>query len=187
MLRKTTLLTLVGLAILLAGCKKNFSSPEPAIAVPTAPLYYTQFSLFEEKNNFRTTNYRKGILIPINTEVSLVSINAKEATLRLVSSGLQLTIENVPKHTNDDMQTAFNKIVSPNKVDLSHFSAAERESIMVGKAIKGMSKKAVIAAIGYPPTTETPSIDANDWTYWAHRYDRFVVHFKDGKVDNIVD
>lgn len=187
MFKKLMLLLLIGLVVTLQGCKKNFGSPEPAIAVPSASLYYTQFSLFQEKNNFRTTNYRKGILIPINTEVSLVSINAKEATLRTVATGEQWTIENVPKHTNDDMQTAFNKIVAPNKVDLSHFSAAERDSIMSGKVIKGMSRKAVIAAIGYPPVTETPSINSNDWTYWAHRFNRFVVHFKNDKVDNIVD
>ena len=188
MFKQSTLLILLGLASLLTGCKKDFTASEPAAAsVQPSQIYYTQFSLFQEKNNFRTTNYRKGILIPINTEVTLVSMDKDDAKLRIASTGEILNIENVQKHTNDTMPIAFSKIVSTGKVDLNQFSPAERESIIAGKAIKGMSKKAVIAAIGYPPITETPSLEGNAWTYWANRFNRFIVHFKNGKVENIVD
>lgn len=43
------------------------------------------------------------------------------------------------------------------------------------------------AAIVYPPITETASLESNDWTYWAHRFNRFIVHFKNDKVENIVN
>ncbi|MCK9606567.1 MAG: outer membrane protein assembly factor BamE [Methylomonas sp.] len=185
--RKTFLLTLLSLIVLLTGCKKELKPDQLAPGVQPGQVYYTQFSLFQEKNNFRTTNYRKGILIPINTAVSLQSIRADQAELRLVESGQPLSIENVPKHTVDDMQTAFKKIAGPNKVDLSQFSATEKDAILAGQVKKGMSRKAVLAAIGYPPQNETPSLNSNDWTYWSNRFNRFIVHFKNDKVDNIVD
>ena len=187
MSRKILFIIIMGLFSLLAGCKKNLNTDQAAASVNPAQIYYTQFSLFQEKNNYRTTNYRKGILIPINTAVTLQTMDANEAQLRLVDSGQTLTIENVPKHTGDDMPTAFKKIADLNKVDLKQFSVAERDAIMSGQVIKGMNRKAVIAAIGYPPITETATLGSNDWTYWAHRFNRFIVHFKNDKVENIVN
>jgi outer membrane protein assembly factor BamE (lipoprotein component of BamABCDE complex) len=105
----------------------------------------------------------------------------------VVETGQPLTIENVPKFTKDSMPIAFSKIARPNKVDLNQFTAAERESILAGQVKKGMSKNAVLAAIGYPPQHETPSLDGDAWTYWSNLFNRFIVNFKNGKVDNIVD
>jgi len=51
----------------------------------------------------------------------------------------------------------------------------------------GMSKKAVLAAIGYPPQHQTPSLNGDTWTYWSSRTNRFAVIFKQDKVDHIVD
>lgn len=191
MLKKLIIWIVLGLAsaMLTTGCKKqlNFGEPAPAVNIDSSQIYYTQFSLFQEKNNYRTTNYRKGILIPINTPVTLQAMNSKKAELRLVDSGQPLTIENVPKHTLDDMQTTFDKIVSPNKVNLRRFSAKERDAIMVGRVVKGMSRDAVIAAIGYPPQHQTPSLSVNDWTYWSNRFNRFIVHFRNDRVDSIVE
>lgn len=50
-----------------------------------------------------------------------------------------------------------------------------------------MRKEAVIAAIGYPPGTGTPSLEANEWRYWTSRFDTFIVRFKDGKVTEIIN
>jgi hypothetical protein len=172
---------------LLGACNRQIKSSDLPPGIQIGKTYYTQFSLLQEKDNFRTTNYRKGFLIPVNTRVSLVSIGSKMVELKLADSGQPLTIENVPKHTNEDMQTAFKKIVGPRKVDLSAFSVAEQESILAGQVKKGMGRKAVLVAIGYPPQIETPNLDSNDWTYWSSRFNKFIVHFKNGKVDNIVD
>jgi hypothetical protein len=188
MFNKNYILMLLCLAILAVGCKKELKPGEGAAAVvQPAQVYYTQFSLFQEQNKFRTTNYRKGQLIPINTPVALLSLNSDEAVLKLEASGQVITIENVPKFTKDEMPIAFSKIAGTSKVDLNQFTAAERESILAGQVKKDMSKKAVLAAIGYPPQHVTPSLDGDDWTYWSNLFNRFVVKFKNGKVDSIFE
>lgn len=48
-----------------------------------------------------------------------------------------------------------------------------------------MSKDAVIAALGYPPKHQTPTLKGNQWRYWRTLFKTFVVHFEDDKVDNI--
>jgi outer membrane protein assembly factor BamE (lipoprotein component of BamABCDE complex) len=173
--------------LLLSACSKQLKPNELPAGVQIGQVYYTQFSLFQEENKFRTTNYRKGILIPINTAVSLVSIDSDEVNLKLSTSGLPLRIENVQKFTKDDMPTAFLKIAGLKKVDLTRFAKIEQDNILVGRVIKGMSKKAVLAAIGYPPQHVTPSLEGNDWTYWSNLFNRFVIHFKNDKVEDIVD
>lgn len=187
MLKQSTLLILLGLATLLTGCKKDINTSAPAASVQPSQIYYTQFSLFEEKDNYRTTNYRKGILLPINTEVTLVAMDPDDAKLRVASTGQILNIENVPKFTIDSMPIAFSKIVSTGKVNLNQFTAAEREMILLGQVKPGMSKKATLAAIGYPPQHETPSTEGDRWTYWTNRFNKFIVVFKNGKVDSVVD
>lgn len=48
-----------------------------------------------------------------------------------------------------------------------------------------MSKQAVQVAIGYPPITRTPSLDANKWIYWNSRVRTFAVHFEGDRVVQI--
>ncbi len=188
MLRKASLFFAVLIPLLLGACNRQIKPTELAPGIQPGQLYYTQFNLFQENNNYRTTNYRKGGLIPINTPVYLVSIGSKKAELKLADGGQPLTLESVPKHTNnEDMQTAFKKTVAPTKVNLGVFSKLEQEGIQAAQAKKGMGKKAVIAAIGFPPQIETPNLDSNAWTYWSNRWNRFIVHFKNDKVEKIVD
>lgn len=185
MMKRLMLLVLAVLA--LAACAQKIPPNELALGISTGSLYYTQFSLFEEKNTFRTTNYRKGVLIPINTPATLISIDSKHIELRLVDTGQPLTIENVQKHTGDDVQQAFKKILGKTRADLSRFTQQEQQNIRNGQVAKGMGRKAVLAAIGYPPITETRSLQSNDWTYWSSRFDRFIVHFKHDRVEAITD
>lgn len=184
---KRNLGLLIALVMLLAtaGCAKQLKPSELVPGIEIGDTYYTQFSLFQEKNEFRTTNYRHGFLIPINTPATLLSINTKVAVVKLETTGQQLTIENVPKHTNEDIQQAFKKILGPRKVDLSRFTKDEQKNILNGEVKKGMSRNAVLAAIGYPPQHATPSLSSDEWMYWATRYDRFIVRFKGDRVAEV--
>ena len=60
--------------------KPTTKGPIPASAQKGAKLF-TQFSLFEEDGVHRTTNYRKGILIPVNTLFTLVEIDDEEIVI----------------------------------------------------------------------------------------------------------
>jgi hypothetical protein len=187
MLKKLVFLLFITGSLLLGACAKKLNTNELAIGIAPGGTYYTQYSFYQEKSRFRTTNYRRGILIPVNTPATLVSIDSKRIELKLNKTGETLTIENAQKHTNDDVQQAFKKILDKRAVNLNAFTAAEQKNIMAGQVGKGMSRKAVLVALGYPPVTATPSLQSNDWIYWASRYDRFIVRFKNDKVEAIVN
>jgi len=189
-MRKFALLVWVLVVSLgLGGCPKAFKGAEANLppGVALGDRFYTRYSFQYEKNRHRTTNYRRGPLVPINTEVELVSWGRKGFQIRLLPDGPVIQIENVQKYTGDTIEQAFHKMLARRPVDLSRFTPRERRFIKAGKVAVGMRKEAVIAAIGYPPVTATPTLDLNEWRYWASRFDTFIVRFRNGKVTAIVN
>lgn len=178
---------LLGFAVLaLSGCHKKLPDSTLPSNVKRGDYYYTQVTMQYEKGRFRTTNYRRGVLLPINTQVELIEITNKDILVEIMPDHRKLTIENAAKHTGDNTTQAFAKLFNKRMLDLTQFTKLERQNIQDGRVAKKMRKEAVIAAIGYPPITETSSTQMNRWVYWSSRYDRFIVHFNDkGKVDRV--
>ncbi len=173
----------------LTGCPKAFKGAEANLPpdIELGGKYYTQYSFQYEKKRHRTTNYRKGFLLPVNSQVELVSWGRKGFVIQVLPDGPRIEIENVQKYTGDSIGKAFHKMLARRKVNLQQFTPAERKLVLEGKVAPGMSKKAVITAIGYPPITQTPTLDMDEWRYWASRFDTFVVHFRNGRVSKIVN
>ncbi len=176
-----------GTSVLISLCLAAFSAT-PAIAGEkankTQEKLYTQFSLMYEKNVHRTTNYRKGVLLPVNSEVSLIKKTGKSIVVAL-EGGQKLTIENIENYSGENIDGIFARTFSAQKVDLTPFSELERNAIAAGEVKTGMSRKAVIVALGYPPKHKTPSLQSNQWRYWRNRFGTFVVHFENDHVSKI--
>ena len=87
---------------------------------------------------------------------------------------------------NIPMADYIDIISSPQKVSLKGLSKLDQKGINDGKVYKGMSKKGVQIAFGYPATHRTPSLEDNNWTYWRNRFNTTVITFDDkGKVVDI--
>ena len=147
---------------------------------------YTQFSLFMEENVHKTTNYRKGTLVPVNTEVVLVNQDDDDIELRM-NDGTKLDLENIEPFSGEKIDGIFRRTLAAKKVDLSLFSDVEKRAIMSGEVEVGMSRAAVLVALGYPPKHKTPSLQGNQWRYWRNRFNTFVVLFEGDKVKAIKD
>ena len=173
--------------LLLASCGKKMTQQELPASIRVGDSYYTQFVIRYEKDTHVTTNYRRGASIPVNTEVRLIEVTNKTILVELANSNLELRVKNVEKFTKDDIFKAFDKLFKKTRVNLSTFSKMERGHIKSGTVAKGMRKKAVIVAIGYPPQHATHSLESDQWTYWSSRFNKFIVHFSKGKVVRIQD
>jgi len=173
------------------ACGILFASSPPLIAADTNAIsavkgdkLYTQFSLFYEDKVHRTTNYRSGTFVPVNTEVTFVKASKKEITVTL-PDGTSLKIENVEKYSGESIVGIFHRTLGKTPLDLAHFSATEKNSIEAGEVEPGMSKDAVIASLGYPPKHQTPTLKGNQWRYWRSTFGTFVVHFEGDKVKSV--
>jgi hypothetical protein len=69
---------------------------------------------------------------------------------------------------------------------LSQFSKPIQEAITAAHLAKGMTREQVLMAVGYPVSSENPSLEAHIWRYWLSSFAEFRVKFDDqGLVSDI--
>ncbi|HWQ92447.1 MAG TPA: hypothetical protein VN673_12315, partial [Clostridia bacterium] len=162
-----------------------FGKPQgPSASAKKGDTFYTKFSLYYEKGTHITTNYRRGVFLPVNSAVAFVKANRNQITVQL-ANGENLVIQNIQDYSGENIDGIFSRTLGKDKLDLSQFTTEERSAIAEGKAVPGMGKEAVTVALGYPPKHKTPSLESNEWRYWSSRYGTFTVRFKDGKVAEV--
>ena len=148
---------------------------------------YTQFSLFYEKDHHITTNYRKGTVVPVNTEVEFQKATKNRIVVKIPTYNVTINFENEEDYSGQTIEGIFKRTFGRKPIDLTIFSEMERASIKQGTVTEGMSKEAVIKAMGYPPHHKTPTLEMDQWRYWKNRFDTMLVFFENGKVSAIQD
>jgi hypothetical protein len=179
-----TLTGLVFAAALIVASTGRSVSPSELESIKKGDTFYTQFSLFYEKGRYLTTNYRRGVLLPVNTRVTFLKSH-RDSIYVTLPDGEELCIENLPEYSGEDLGGIFRRTFAVSEVDLSRFSDVERKGIAIGQAKAGMSKSAVLTALGYPPKHRTPTLEGDNWRYWSSRYGTFMVEFENDRVSSI--
>lgn len=146
-------------------------------------VFYTRFNLYYEYGKHNTTNYLRGIFLPVNTPVTLIRHRGKSIYIRLPNDE-KIYLYNVPEYSGENLNGIFKRTLSTSETDLSEFTQEEQKAIKTGEVRIGMSKKAVLVSIGYPPKHKTISLESNSWLYWRHRFDTFIVEFENDTVVN---
>ena len=178
------LMAIVSLGFLMGGCGAAKLSPEVTKTFQDKAKMYTQanmhYNVSRGNNLIDTTNYQIGTLIPVNSEVTMQDVNAKQLTF--LYKGQVMILRNIAKYSGLGISDVTSKYFSTKKVNLSKFSKAEQKAIASAGLVKGMSKDAVLLSLGTPPQHRTPDLKADTWTYWRNRWTTFIVSFNKGKV-----
>lgn len=169
-----------------AFCTTLIQAADKTELATAGQTLYTRYTLFYENHKHRTTNYRKGTLVPVNTVVKFVKADSDSIVVTL-PDGQDLTIENIQSYSGEGIEGIFSRTFSSKPLNLSVFNEMERKAIMAGEVKPGMRKAAVIVALGYPPKHKTASLELNQWQYWRNRFNTFIVYFEKNKVTSIKD
>lgn len=181
----------------LAGCRgQGNAAGEPA--PETYPLLkqegvYTQVNLRPNDKaklgRLYSTNFLQDGLIPRCTPVMIDEMTRTRVLFTVLSTKKQyeylFEYDRISGTQFDHLNRIFSTSCDAAKVEA--MSEIDRKGIRQAEVLPGMSKDAVILAVGYPPHHATPSLDADRWTYWRSRVNKFVVVFDGGKVDRIID
>lgn len=147
---------------------------------------FTQVNIYSLKGKVVTwVNYHVDELIPVNSKVVIEKISSSGVVFTVEKTGQRLKLKNKKRHSGLSGEDWANKHFGLKKVDLSEFSKLERNAIAMAEVKKGMSKKAVLVAYGYPPAHKTPSLEGSEWLYWITRWNKIVVTFEGNKVSNV--
>lgn len=156
--------------------------------------FYTRVNIFYEKaRRIASTNFHKGKLLPAGSTVTIVFAEGREIEFRDSAGGTYILVL-MKKHSMEGMslRAYFDQhfsVEDPLRKDgpYGKFTDTERWNIKNGTIEKGMSRTAVLAAYGYPPSHETPSLEDDKWTYWVESLRKPVnVYFRDERVYRIV-
>ena len=153
-----------------------------------ADRLFTAYNIwFEQPTKVYSTNYENGNILPAGSEVKEVNRSAKKLEFMDVKLNMKFTIEFVGKHhpglTAEQWMNRF--LTSRDFPALSKgLTAAEIKSVKAGQAKVGMSKKAVLLSLGYPPEVATPSTELDTWKFWRDTFRNYLVKFANGKVSS---
>lgn len=174
---------LVGLAVAAVGA---WSSPavgqlvdEAGVDLLKAPTVYTLTNLHpdEVRRRLYAVNFQQPGLIPRCTVVRISKLRRSAMNFVVVEGTREyeyLNHDAAAEPFNDHLVRFFG---SQCESDPTGLNDADLAGIRRGVVLPGMTRRGVILAIGYPPRHVNPSIEFGDWTYWRHRYDRFIVRF----------
>lgn len=185
------ILLLATLALAITGCGSlKVADARDGSDLIVATDVYTLVNLHPDEARARiyTVNYQQPGLIPVCSKVNLIDANKKALKFNVVDSGRQYMYylhRSLPEPFTQHLGQIFGKQCPQDKI--ARMSRLDREGIKAGIAKVGMTKEAVVIAMGPPPAHVTRSLESDDWTYWQNRWVKMRVEFENGKVARVVD
>ena len=189
----------VALAIALATA----SSAMPAGAADKNELkakyegkaFVLQHNLHVDDNVAEWQNFIEGDFVPLGSKVTVQKIDPKRAVL---------VFEDPPRTVRLDLDDAIpdatvilDHILGATAPSLKGFGKTDLSGIKEARIAKGMTRKAIFLAVGYPPYSYTPPFrkdsatnhdpNANELTYMKGTYDYLKLTFSGGKLVEVED
>ncbi len=176
-----------------AGSRNTTRSDRENVPEVAEKWFYTKVNIFyDNPRRIHSTNYHKGKVLSAGSLVLISFAEGKDIEFQ-DTKGRRFALTLVKKHAVPGMtlKTYFEQLFSaedPYRKEgpFEKLTDSERWNIKNGTIEKGMSREAVLAAYGYPPGHETPSLDDDKWTYWVDSRKPMTVFFKDGRIYRIM-
>jgi len=153
-----------------------------------ADRLFTAYNLwFESPQKMYSTNYQKGNILPAGSEVKEVHRSSKKLEFVDVKSNMKFSIEFFGKHhPGVKPEQWIDRVLTTRDFSTltKGLTADEIKAIKAGQAKVGMSRKAVLVSLGYPPEVATASPDLDVWRFWRDRFRNYQVKFTNGKVSS---
>lgn len=185
---KYSRLVFLTMTILMTSCADIDKAGSEFLTSKAQTYTLTNLHPDENKNKMYTTNFIQGGLIPRCSEVH-VAKQGGTGTLKFKYNDTDYVYKLQSQTTPEGWLKNTKKYFGPtcDVGAVAKLSEIDQQGVREGKVLVGMSKQAVIYAIGYPPETETPDLNSdNSWKYWINRYTTFMVNFDQaGKVAQI--
>jgi len=145
-------------------------------------------------NKISSVNYQlQGAMLPWGSEVRIIRVGRNSLLFEDRRSGKRYRYEFYRKTRRsvplvEHLSRVFLESPDQLKQQVEGMSEIDKDGIYEGRVKPGMSREAVLVAIGYPPEFANRKVlmTGRDWVYWISRYSKMVVSFgRDGQVSRI--
>jgi hypothetical protein len=144
---------------------------------PSVPFPWNGFSccnLHYENDWLSDGNYAGlPMMVPVGTPITVLSYGRYRANVTV--DGKKMRLGQDYGRDQETVDQWVHKIVVEGdpKARIAAYPPKIREAIRQGKVLQGMTKEQAIMAVGYPMTSETPSLDATFWRYWVSSFEEY--------------
>lgn len=171
-----------------------FAFVQPAFA--GGEVRYTKYNIHSQTKDGKThkasyanyTNPGAGhVIVPAGSEIT-VTKKKRKAFYFTFDGGKKVVFEYHQPRMGMSIDEYIDKVTSAEPTALKGLSTLDSKGVAEGKALIGMTRKGVMAALGYPATHRTPSLESTAWVYWTNRFGTVVIDFgSDGNVVKVTD
>jgi hypothetical protein len=157
--------------------------------------FFLQFNLYNQRNVSWVNFIGNGKFIPIGTKVTVKKVDSDKLIFTAAGETTDFTFDLdkcVP-----DIETIVDRTFGAAAPSLEGLSEADQSGVKIARIMKGMSRKGVFLAVGYPPMSyappfrttraDNPDLKAKQLSYLKNRFDFMIIEFEGDIVANIVD
>ena len=117
-------------------------------------------------------------IVPLGTPLKFTGYGRYRVYVEI--DGKRQAIGNDYSRDLKNEQFAARYILPANPKDkLAAAPARIRKAVEQAMVAKGMTREQVLMAVGYPVSSENPSLEARQWKYWLWSFSPFTVSFDD--------
>lgn len=167
-----------------ASCAKRTTPPPGQAALLSG---FTCCNLHYEGDWINDGNYAELPMIPAGTVIKITSYGGNWAGADI--GGKRFRLGHDYGREQESLEQWVGKLVvktDPHRT-IAGFPADVQEAIRLGKVMPGMTREQAIISVGYPLTSENPSVNGPMWRLWLSSFDEYQLTWdQNGRVQEIV-
>lgn len=141
---------------------------------------YTCCNLHHESNWINDGNYAELPMIGVGAPATVTGYGRHYASVLIDSKPMRLGHDYGREQETLEQWVDKIVVIEDPKKRLASYPADVQDAIRKGKIKVGMTREQVIMSIGYPMTSENPSLDSDLWRYWVSSFGPYQVIFDNG-------
>ncbi len=124
-------------------------------------------------------------IVPVGTPLQPVKFGRERLEVKTPDRTIWLGNDYSRELTPEEFANRYVVKADPKK-KMAGFPPRIRKAIEQARIANGMTKEQVLMAVGYPISSENPTLDAPIWRYWLSSFAPFTVHWdKAGRVKSV--
>lgn len=172
---------------LVSACTQGSTSPGMQGSTQSfyGGTFYSKYNIHIDRGGDTKASYANYTQSPTHSFIPYGSQFRLEKWRRgfalITTTGEKIYYQFSKRHMKMSVETYINTILSRNSVSYD-LQGVDKEGVSAGKVLPGMTKDAVMIALGYPATHRTPQLSANQWVYWRNRFTTRTVTFDNNGI-----
>jgi len=175
---------LLGAAAMM-GVTAGAAPPKDVLTLPR--VGFACCNLHYEGDWISDGNYSGLAMLPVGTPIKVISLGRHKASAEI--NGKKMRFGHDYGRDQESLEQWLRKIVVEEDPGsrIASYPADIQAAIKEGRVMIGMTREQVVTSIGYPLTSETPSLESPLWRHWVTSFEEYQLSWgADGRVKEVI-